>query len=129
MLRPKALDHVGLVVSDLDRSLRFYCEGLGLELLRRSGPKGNGVSSAVLKVGTQEINVFCDPDGRSAEGRGPERIHHFCLAMDGSHIDEVVTALQQAGIEVAKGPVQRRDGTSLFVEDPDGIRVELSVKN
>ena len=129
MLRPKALDHVGLVVSDLERSLRFYCEGLGLELLRRSGPKADGVSSAVLKVGTQEINVFCDPNGGPTQGEGAERIHHFCLAMDGSHIDEVVAALRQAGIEVAKGPVQRRDGTSLFVEDPDGIRVELSVKN
>jgi glyoxylase I family protein len=129
MLRPKALDHVGLVISDLDRSLRFYCEGLGLELLRRSGPNADGVSSAVLKVGTQEINLFCDPDGGSTQGRGPERIHHFCLAMDAAKIDELVVALRRAGIEIAKGPVQRRDGASLFVEDPDGIRVELSVKN
>ena len=129
MLRAKALDHVGLVVSDLDRSLRFYCEGLGLELLRRSGPKADGVSSAVLKVGTQEINVFCDPHGGSAQGSGTERIHHFCLAMESGGIDEVAIALGRAGIEIAKGPVQRRDGVSLFVEDPDGIRVELSIKN
>jgi catechol 2,3-dioxygenase-like lactoylglutathione lyase family enzyme len=129
MFRPKALDHVGLVISDLDRSLRFYCEGLGLELLRRSEPRADGVSSAVLKVGIQEINLFCDPDSGSTQVRGPERIHHFCLAMDASKIDELVAALRRAGIEIAKGPVQRRDGASLFVEDPDGIRVELSVKN
>ena len=53
MLRPKALDHVGLIVTDLDRSLRFY-KALGLELLRRS-ERCTG-SSAVLKVGAQEIN-------------------------------------------------------------------------
>ena len=36
MLRPKALDHVGITVTDMDRSLRFYCGVLGLELLRRT---------------------------------------------------------------------------------------------
>jgi catechol 2,3-dioxygenase-like lactoylglutathione lyase family enzyme len=51
MLRPKALDHVGLIVTDMDRSLRFY-QALGLELMRRS-ERGAG-SSAVLKVGAQE---------------------------------------------------------------------------
>jgi hypothetical protein len=39
-----------------------------------------------------------------------------------------VGALSQAGVEIAKGPVRRRDGTSLFVSDPDGCRVELIVK-
>ncbi len=59
MLKLKALDHVGLVVADMDRSLRFYCEALGLELLRRSDREG-GVTAAVLKVGDQEINMFCN---------------------------------------------------------------------
>jgi glyoxylase I family protein len=128
MLRPKALDHVGLVVADMDRSLHFYCEALGLELLRRSD-RGGGVTSAVLKVGDQEINMFCDPAFvPGGKDGGPSRIDHFCFEIESATIDDIVVALRQAGVEIAKGPVQRRDGTSLFVSDPDGCRVELVVK-
>jgi catechol 2,3-dioxygenase-like lactoylglutathione lyase family enzyme len=128
MLRPKALDHVGLVVTDMDRSLRFYCEGLGLELLRRKGPNADGLSSAVLRVGEQEINVFSNSAHVVGRGEQPERIDHFCLEMASAGIADLVGALGQAGIAIAKGPVERRDGTSLFVHDPDGVRVELIVK-
>ena len=61
MLKPRALDHVGLKVTDMDRSLRFYCDGLGLKLLRRKD-RGPGIASAVLAVGTQEMNLFSNPD-------------------------------------------------------------------
>jgi catechol 2,3-dioxygenase-like lactoylglutathione lyase family enzyme len=107
MLRPKALDHVGLIVTDLDRSLRFY-KALGLELLRRS-ERCTG-SSAVLKVGAQEINVFCNSN--SADRSGPQRIDHFCLMMEGATIDDVVQALREAGLGIASGPVKRREGAA-----------------
>ena len=64
MLRPRALDHVGLTVTDMNWSLRFYCEVLGLELLRRTARGAGGIASAVLKVGEQEMNVFSDPRSR-----------------------------------------------------------------
>lgn len=128
MLKPKALDHVGLKVTDMDKSLRFYCDGLGLELLRRSD-KGPGIASAVLRVGTQEMNLFSNPSfaaGPSADD--PPGLDHFCLEIDSASIDELVAALARAGIAVAKPPVKRSDGVSLFVSDPDGCRVELIVK-
>jgi glyoxylase I family protein len=129
MLRPKALDHVGLTVTDMDRSLRFYCEALGLELLRRSPTSAAGLASAVLKVGDQEINMFSNP--AFAPVRLDDNlagIDHFCLEIESATIDDLVGALRQAGVNIAKGPVQRRDGISLFVSDPDGCRVELIVK-
>jgi catechol 2,3-dioxygenase-like lactoylglutathione lyase family enzyme len=128
MLRPKALDHVGLKVTDMDRSLRFYCEALGLELLRRTAREG-GVTSAVLKVGNQELNVFSRADFASSHREDdPAGLDHFCMEMESATIEDLVAALRRSGVEVAKGPVKRRDGTSLFVDDPDGCRVELIVK-
>jgi len=127
MLKPKALDHVGLIVADLDRSLRFY-EALGLVLLRRR-ERGNGASSAVLKIGAHEINVFCNPDLIMANRDGLQRIDHLCLSMEAATINDLIAALREAGIGIARGPVGRSNGTALFVHDPDGLRVELLVKD
>jgi catechol 2,3-dioxygenase-like lactoylglutathione lyase family enzyme len=128
MLKPKALDHVGLKVTDMDKSLRFYCDGLGLRLLRRKD-KGSGVASAVLAVGAQEMNLFSSPGFAADAGGGdPPGLDHFCLEIDSASIDELLASLARAGIAVAKPPVKRSDGVSLFVNDPDGCRVELIVK-
>jgi catechol 2,3-dioxygenase-like lactoylglutathione lyase family enzyme len=129
MLKPKALDHVGLKVTDMDKSLRFYCDGLGLKLLRRSN-KGPGVASAVLQVGGQEMNLFSNPGFAAGASSGdPPGLDHFCLEVESASIDELLAALARAGIAVAKPPVKRSDGVSLFVSDPDGCRVELIVKH
>jgi catechol 2,3-dioxygenase-like lactoylglutathione lyase family enzyme len=126
MLRLKALDHVGIVVTDMDRSLRFYVDGLGMALLRRRGEGADGF--AALGIGNAEINVFCNPLSATAGQDGPERVHHLCLAVDSATIDDVVAALGEAGIAVARGPLKRSDGMALFVHDPDGLRIELQLK-
>ena len=126
MLRPTALDHVGLKVTDLDRTLDFY-RGLGLEVLRTSGPDAEGLRSAVLRVGTQELNVFSHPDFARDDRDKAVGMDHFALNMDAASIADVVAGLRHAGLEITRGPVERRDGTSVFVHDPDGVRVELRV--
>lgn len=125
MLRPKGLDHVGLTVTDMDRSLRFYRDGLALELLRESGPNADGVRSAVLRVGGQELNVFSSTGLAPAATEHRAGMDHFCLEMDAASIHDVVAGLREVGVEIVRGPVERRDGVSVFVQDPDGVRVEL----
>jgi catechol 2,3-dioxygenase-like lactoylglutathione lyase family enzyme len=124
MLRPSALNHVALTVTDMDTSLHFY-RSLGLELLRTSGPDAEGVRSAVLRVGSLEINVFHEAGLVSAERENAAGVHHFCLDMEAESIEELMAELQAAGLSIVRGPVARRDGTSVFVLDPDGVRVEL----
>ena len=127
MLRPKALDHVGLKVTDLDKTLDFY-QRLGLTLLRTSGPDADGLRSAVIQVGSQELNVFSLPESVSSGEENRVGMDHFCLLVEAASIDDVIADLRQAGIAIVRGPVERRDGTALFVHDPDGVRVELQLK-
>jgi len=127
MPRLKTLDHVGLKVTDMDRSLAFY-QRLGLTVLRTAGPKADGERSAVIQVGSQELNLFSHPDFASSGRENPVGMDHFCLEVEAASIDDVLADLRQAGIDVVTGPVQRRDGTALFVHDPDGVRVELQLK-
>jgi catechol 2,3-dioxygenase-like lactoylglutathione lyase family enzyme len=127
MLKITQLDHVGLTVSDMDKSLDFY-RRLGLEVLRTSGPDAKGVRSAVVKVASQELNIFSRPDvvpGASADNA--VGMHHFCLRMEAASVEELIAGVRAAGLDIVRGPIKRRDGTSLFLADPDGVRVELQL--
>ena len=124
MLKITGLDHVGLLVTDMDKTLDFY-RRLGLEVLRTSGADAKGVRSAVMKVGGQELNVFSRPGLVAGDKERAVGMDHFCLRMEAASVDELMADVRQAGLEIVRGPIKRRDGTSLFLSDPDGVRVEL----
>jgi len=121
------LDHVGLVVTDLDKSVDFYTR-LGLVVLRTSGPDAKGVRSAVVKVGSQELNISSRPDAVPVEGHeNTAGMHHFCLRVEAASAEALMADVRQAGLEIVRGPTKRRDGVSFFLSDPDGVRVELQI--
>ncbi|MGE5615409.1 MAG: VOC family protein [Bacillota bacterium] len=122
----KGLDHVGIMASDFDKSLAFY-QRLGMQLLRTREDPG-GVRIAVLQVGGQELNLFSRPGVGQANGESPAGLDHVCILVDAQSAEEIAAGLKEAGIEIARGPIQRRDGTAFFVHDPDGVHVELQLK-
>jgi catechol 2,3-dioxygenase-like lactoylglutathione lyase family enzyme len=124
-LKIRGLDHLGLKVTDMDRSLRFYRDVLGLEVLHTSGPHDNGGRSATLRAGDQRLDVFYRPDFVSADKDKPVGMDHLCLTLDGDSMEAVVAILQQHEVEIMWGPVTRGGTTSVYVFDPDGIHVEL----
>ena len=124
MLKPKNFEHIGIVVTDMERSLRFYA-ALGFEILRRRGEARE--SFAALRMADAEMNMFCNPDRVGTEAA--QRVDHLCLCMDATTIDDLIIDLRDTGIGIANGPVKRSDGVALFVHDPDGLRIELLVKD
>ena len=127
MLRPKAIDHLALKVTDMEQSLQFYHQVLGLDLKRQSGPNEEGGKSAVLQAGSQKIDLFYRPDFVAADKEDPVGMDHLCLVMDTPSVDALIDQLQQANVEIFWGPVERHSSTSVYVYDPDGVHVELRV--
>jgi catechol 2,3-dioxygenase-like lactoylglutathione lyase family enzyme len=128
MIGPKALDHLALKVTDMDKAVHFYHQILGLELLRTSGPNAEGGRSAVVQAGEQKLDLFSRPDFVSADKEKPVGMDHLCLIMETPSVEHLIAHLQQAGVEIFWGPVERHSSTSVYVYDPDGVHVELRVE-
>ncbi|MER7463526.1 VOC family protein [Streptomyces sp. NPDC097981] len=121
--------HVGLNVTDLTRSLAFYRDALGFELL--SEGKEEGRRFALLgQDGELVLTLWQQADGAYAPAAAG--LHH--LALSAGAIDEVRAyeqRLRGLGVEFAyEGVVAHREGAAsggIFFHDPDGIRLEISV--
>ncbi len=114
------LNHVALHVADLEKSIAFYRDLLGLEVMHRPGFNFPG---AWFRIGTdynfQEIHLIA----REVKDPTPPRERHFALMIDDSSAwaDE----LRRQGIAFT-GPKPRPDGAmQIFLRDPDEHVIEL----
>jgi catechol 2,3-dioxygenase-like lactoylglutathione lyase family enzyme len=111
------LNHVMIRVRDLDASIRFYGEVLGLRRIPRPAFDFPG---AWFALGAQELHLIGDPD-LTPESR---QHHHFALRIDDTAVAR--RELEQRGWLHLRGPKSRPDGAmQLFVTDPDGYMIEL----
>lgn len=119
--------HVGLNVSDLARSTRFYREVFGFELLAESREPGR--EYAFLSQGDQIVlTLWQQSGGRFATDR--PGLHHLSFQVDSvDQVWEVERRLREQGAVIHHhGIVPHREGAEsggLFFEDPDGIRLEI----
>ena len=116
--------HTMVRVTDLDSSLEFYCEQLGLEELRRYDNEQGRFSLIFLAApGDSEAQVELtynwDPE-EYGEGRN---FGHLAYAVD--DIYALCQHLQDCGVTINRPP---RDGRMAFVRSPDNISIELLQK-
>ncbi|RUO34336.1 lactoylglutathione lyase [Aliidiomarina shirensis] len=116
--------HTMVRVSDLDASLRFYCEGLGLhEVRRKEVPKGRFtlifLAAPDSPEAELELTYNWDPETYS----GGRNFGHLAFRVD--DIYQLCAHLQDMGIVINRPP---RDGHMAFVRSPDDISVELLQK-
>jgi catechol 2,3-dioxygenase-like lactoylglutathione lyase family enzyme len=123
------LQHVALVVSDLDRSRRFYGEQLGMEELQR--PASFGFGGAWYRAGGQEIHLIDAADTSAKAGwgtPGPQADVGLAthLAFEVDDLRAECARLGSLGVDACSEPRPRGDGVvQIYFEDPDGHLVEL----
>jgi catechol 2,3-dioxygenase-like lactoylglutathione lyase family enzyme len=120
MIAVEGFDHLVLVVADVERSVAWYHEELGLEPLRLDEWRRGEVFFPSLRVSEGTIIDVLQGE------RSGTNVDHLCLVV----ADTDLQAIADSGrFEVVDGPDKRwgarGDGLSLYVRDPDGNTVEL----
>jgi catechol 2,3-dioxygenase-like lactoylglutathione lyase family enzyme len=116
---------VGVNVSDIERSRKFYVEIIGLrEALRvpSEGPIHELVLSASGRLGGEAIVVLAKLEGQPLK---PGRESFGRIITNPVDTDAVVRRAKAAGYMVSEYPRRPNGPVVAFVEDPDGYRVEL----
>lgn len=115
--------HTALWVADLDRSLSFYADGLGLQRTRAFVVRGDEENVFLAGEGETELQLKSAP-GRevSADRAG---FDHFAVEVEDT--DAMAERLSAYGGAVVRGPLdsEAAEARIAFVADPDGHAVEL----
>jgi catechol 2,3-dioxygenase-like lactoylglutathione lyase family enzyme len=137
----KAIRHIGIVVSDLDKALYFYRDLLGLKIVKDMNETGTyidnisalkGVQVRTVKMAAEDgnlIELLCyssHPDSPDKK-RPINQIGCSHVAFTVENLDEEYNRLAQAGIQFNAPPQHSPDGYAkvTFCMDPDGSHIEL----
>ena len=124
-MKIERLDHLVLTVADLGKTVDFYTRVLGMEAVTFGGGR------TALTFGRSKINLHqAGHEFEPKAHRATPGSADVCLIVEDS-LDDVVAELTATGVAIVEVPVDRTGATgpirSVYVRDPDGNLVELSV--
>ena len=117
--------HTMLRISDIETSIKFYCDGLGLEEVRRVEVKEGRFTLIFLAARGDEssqVELTYNWDGDDL-GEGSRNFGHLAYHID--DIYEACSRLMDIGVTINRPP---RDGHMAFVRSPDNVSIELLQK-
>jgi catechol 2,3-dioxygenase-like lactoylglutathione lyase family enzyme len=130
------VQHVGIVVSDINRSIDFYKNVLGLEVGEKWEFEPGATLGSNMRLPRKVVfinaknasfelldlaeNMKTKPEGMSGNTLG---LHHIAFNVEKIH--DFAASLGKKGIRFSTGPVDLKDITVAFFEDPDGNMLEL----
>ena len=126
-MRFQGVNHLALVSSDLDRTVRFYTQVLGLRLVRaQRNDDDPGSRHYFFDLGGGNLLAFFDFPGAPAGRSGAGAMHHVAFSVDGvDELRRLAQELEEKGVAVS--PVVDHDFIkSIYFRDPDGILLEAS---
>ncbi len=123
------MDHIVLRVRDVDASLKFYTETLGLKPERIEQWRAGEIRFPSARLNDDTIIDFFGSDQQPIGRDGVRNQDHFCMVIEQTDMEVLKTKFEALGVEIQAGPGKRwgshGDGISLYVYDPDENVVEL----
>ncbi len=130
----KKIDHIGIAVKDIQATLKFYEEALGLENIGFEVVEDQGVRVAFLNVGESRIELLEpineeSPVSKFIAKRG-EGIHHICVEVE--DVGDTLTELKDKGMQLIDQQPRRgahhKDIAFVHPKASSGVLLELSME-
>ena len=123
------LDHIVLRVRDVETSLRFYTQVLGLPAERVEQWRAGEVRFPSVRLNADTIIDLFASDQQPIGREGSKNQDHFCMVIEPTDMEELKAKFEGIGVDIQAGPGKRwgsrGDGISLYIYDPDDNVVEL----
>jgi len=128
------IDHIGIVVQDIDAALKIYRDALGLELTKTETVAEQAVKIAFLPIGESEIELVQPTSDNSGIARflakRGEGIHHICLKVD--DIEATLAQMATQGLELINKTPRTGSGGQKYAfihpKSAHGVLLELYEK-
>lgn len=132
------IDHVALRVTDLEESLTFYRDLLGMEVRERDRYEDGKIPFVAVVAGGRDLHLVPTPESSLGESDPPLGGEHLCLLLRSDNTEtreelEVLLAdIEEAGYRVEPDEPMNRYGAygqdwAAYIRDPDDRRVELKL--
>lgn len=117
--------HVSITAKNMEESIRFYRDIMGLELASRREIPENNAEIAFLSDKVTNVRIELTFWRDKTDWTSGDELDH--LAFNVPNMDNVMKRLKKLGVEIAKEPYSLRGSTSkiAFIKDPNGIWIEL----
>ena len=123
------MDHIVLRVKDVEASMKFYVDVLGLQPERVDQWKAGEVRFPSARLNADTIIDFFASDQETIGREGVKNQDHYCMVIEKTDMEELKTKFESMGVDIQAGPGKRwgshGDGISLYIYDPDNNVVEL----
>lgn len=116
----KQLAHVCIHSSNIEKSISFYSDALGLPVKFRFIKEDKSVFGAYFDTGSSTfIEVFKSDKDKPSEAR----LVHLCLEVDS--IKDTLASLEAKGVKASEPKMGSDQSLQAWITDPDGVRIEL----
>ena len=121
----KKLLHTRMRVNDIERTVKFYTEALGLTVSRRhTSPRGAQLVFLATPNSDEEIELCQMPAGSSPSVTVQPDLMHLAFEVD--DLEAFAAAAKQKGYLLSDGPTKTGSGSMIaFIDAPEGYEVEL----
>ena len=118
MIVIESINHIGITVSNLEESVKFYKDLFDFEPIDR----GSAPGFALMRVADINIGLYESPGYRGPDG--PQG--RIAFYVDEEDFEDAVDEIQERELTIIHGPENLRKGKVVVFLDPDGNQIELS---